>query len=59
MSMHTKYEVSASFGSDFKANVNVDNRQTDIHTNKQANKQTGQNNWFSITRSGDITLQLF
>ena len=33
--MHTKYEVSISYGSKVLAKVKVDNRQTDKQTNRQ------------------------
>ena len=41
--MHAKYEVSFSYCSKVIANVEVDNRQTDKHTDKQTD-QTGQKN---------------
>ena len=46
--MHTKYEVSISYGSKVIAKVKVDNRQTYRQTDKQTDRQTGQKQYHSI-----------
>ena len=38
LSMHTKHEVSISYGSKVMANVKVDNRKTDRQTDRQTSR---------------------
>ena len=52
--MHTKYEVSISYGSKVIAKVKVDNRQTNKQTEIQKKNQTGRNNIPPIIRSRGI-----
>ena len=70
-SMHAKYEVSISYGSNVIAKVKVDNRQTSRQTKRQTDKQTDRTKticpdhsirrhkqYAPIIRSGGIKIKL-